>query len=702
MTLETGWNIRELESVDGVPTWQLDTTDTIARSQGDDLELTAKVLGHVNEQVRFMAITRIEPFWIGCEHDKSHFYLSNDGVLLSFLNTAGQCITLFAFNGTDDFYTVFRTGSNGSIEVAGRNDTPIAQPLRILAAISNDKQASIAAVMSQARQIASQTPKLQALISTALAQGTKNPDPAFFDNFGFCTWNAIGQDLTREKLLDGLAQLAKHNIRFDTLLIDDNWQTLGPAALDYSNPGFRGWTRFEANSSFPGGLAITIKDIKSLYPHIQYIGVWHALLGYWGGLATDHEFSPTYNIRKTHAKLRMNTPAEVLIIDPSSIHQFYDDFYAFLKSCGIDFVKTDVQHMLGLFASSKDREEVPSAYQSAWTAAYLKHFDGQAISCMSQIPQISFHSFLQDKTPKVLLRNSDDFFPEIPRSHPFHLFINAHNALVTQHLNCVPDWDMFQTSHPYSSYHGAARAISGGPVLITDTPGEHDVGLVNEMTALSPEGRRVAVRPTRMAVAADTWDSFESGRVLKVRAGCEAGAGILGCFNTAEGQVEEMLGVWEVLGRKCGKGEMVVRSYRTGQVFVPETEVQGLVKVKLETRGWDVLSAFPFVDVGGKKVAVLGLVDKISGAAAVAEVHVDDGGLVVKLKALGRFAIFVRGAKTCSVVVTVDGEHEIASDQVRYEDTAGGKMCSVDLEAFWSRKGPSRTGTKTLEVRIQL
>lgn len=65
---------------------------------------------------------------------------------------------------------------------------------------------------------------------------------------------------------------------------------------------------------------------------------------------------------------------------------------------------------------------------------------------MSQTQQTMFHSLLQDKTPKVMHRNSDDFFPDITDSNPWHIFVNAHNALLDRHLNVIPDWDMFQTS----------------------------------------------------------------------------------------------------------------------------------------------------------------------------------------------------------------------------------------------------------------
>ncbi|KPI42247.1 putative galactinol--sucrose galactosyltransferase 6 [Cyphellophora attinorum] len=703
LSLENSWEACELDIAGGTQVWQLTSSEKIAKSQQDDTVLEEIVLGRINRQLRFMAITRIEPFWIGCEHDREHFYISNDGLLLSFLSTTGKCVTLLALNEADDVYTVFRSSSDGSIIVAGRNDGLAELPLQVLVAISPDKQASISAVLSQARQKVSKRPKFQAFIETAHAQSLSKPEISFFDNMGYCTWNGLGQDLTRARLLDGLKTLAAQGVKFNTLLIDDNWQSLGKTGLDFSEPGFRGWSRFEANEEgFPGGLGSVITEIKKRYPWIQYVGVWHALLGYWGGLSHDTEFTSNYKTRMVRAKLRLNTPGDVLIIDPDDIHRFYDDFYSFLRSSGVDFVKTDVQHMLGQLVDPKDRSEVPTAFQSAWTSAYLKHFEGRAISCMSEIPQILGHSFLQDKTPKILLRNSDDFFPEIPGSHPFHLFVNAHNALLTQHLNCIPDWDMFQTSHAYSSYHGAARAISGGPVLITDEPGSHDVALIDEMAALSPAGRRIAIRPG-VATTVDMWDSFAAGQMLRIGASTASGAGILGLFNIADGVREALIPVHDLFAGAEAPGAILVRSYKTGQIFAPQTPLEKLVKVKCATRGWDVLTGYPLTKVGSRNVAILGLTNKISGAAAVTQLEVTDNVISLSVKALGRLSWYLEGDQSAPGKIIVDGKHELNIDTVSAEPAGNsGTLYAVDLEELWRTRDLWRDGLATIEVRIIL
>lgn len=41
-----------------------------------------------------------------------------------------------------------------------------------------------------------------------------------------------------------------------------------------------------------------------------------------------------------------------------------------------------------------------------------------------------------------IMRTSDDFFPDEPRSHPFHLYANAMTSLFIGDL-ILPDWDMF-------------------------------------------------------------------------------------------------------------------------------------------------------------------------------------------------------------------------------------------------------------------
>lgn len=311
--------------------------------------------------------------------------------------------------------------------------------------------------------------------------------------------------------------LAANNINITNLIIDDNWQS-----LDYRGHGQfqHGWVEFEADrKTFPSGLKHTVSRIRDKHHHIQHVAVWHALMGYWGGLAPDGKIAQTYKteevVRIDSERRNLPLGGKMTVVAKEDVFKYYDDFYRFLSDCGIDAVKTDAQFILDTLESAKVRKDLMTNYLDAWTIASLKYFSIKAISCMSQTPQILFHSQLPQNKPAILVRNSDDFFPDIPSSHPWHIFTNAHNALFTQHLNLLPDWDMFQTVHDYSGFHAAARCVSGGPIYITDVPGKHDIGLIDQMTGQTTRGKTVIFRPN-VGKSLDAYVAYDDEVLLKV------------------------------------------------------------------------------------------------------------------------------------------------------------------------------------------
>ena len=340
------------------------------------------------------------------------------------------------------------------------------------------------------------------------------------------------------------------------------------------------------------------------------------------------------------------------------VNRFYHDFYQFLSSAGVDSVKTDAQFFVDELDDAPDRRQLIKAYQDAWSINQLRFFSGKAISCMSQTPQIIFHSQLPSNKPRILLRNSDDFFPEVPASHPWHIFCNAHNAIFNQYLNILPDWDMFQTSHEWASFHAAARCVSGGPIYITDVPGKHDVDLINQMTGNTPRGDTVILRPHTVGKSTSAYNSYDDAVLLKVSTFvgmAHSGVSILGVFNCTQHPLTELIGLDQFPGAETGT--YIIRSHITGQVSNPTSVDSGAAFVHLEVPviGWDILSAFPlqsFKLERGKhgaegpaeiSVANLGLLGKMTGAAGIinsdAYVERDSGKLRVwtSLKVLGTY-----------------------------------------------------------------
>ena len=445
--------------------------------------------------------------------------------------------------------------------------------------------------------------------------------------------------------------MAKNDIHISSLIIDDNWQD-----IDHSGKSqyHHGWNAFEAQpTAFPKGLKDTVSQIRAIHPSIKHVAVWHALLGYWGGISPNGKLAQTY---KTIEVTRENTPKRdidlegpMTVIASEDVSRFYGDFYRFLSSCGIDGVKTDVQFMLDTLVSAKHRRELTSTYLDAWSIAILKHFSSRAISCMSQAPQIIFHQQLPRNRPALLVRNSDDFFPHVPASHPWHIWANAHNSLLTQHLNLLPDWDMFQTIHEYSGAHAAARCLSGGPIYITDAPGDYNHVIIEQITGRTPRGNTVIFRPSVVGKSIDHYVSYHDEVILKIgsyHGRAASGTPFLGVFNISQRPLRELVPLSRLPGVDLSM-KYVVRSHRTGIVTAPMQpgSDSAYLPVILDVRGYDILTAFAVAEFysntrGEVLTANLGLVGKMTGAAAItaSKFSLMDNGRVfldTRLKALG-------------------------------------------------------------------
>ena len=306
-----------------------------------------------------------------------------------------------------------------------------------------------------------------------------------------------------------------------------------------------------------------------------------------------------------------------------------------------------------------------------------------------------------------MVRNSDDFFPGIPSSHPWHIFVNAHNSLLTSHLNILPDWDMFQTSHPYSSFHAAGRCVSGGPIYFTDEPGQHNLDLIAQMTARTIQGKTIILRPSVIGKAVGVYTAYEEERLLKVGTfnGGVGGTGILGLFNVSERPLSELVNLNTFPG-VSHEEEYVVRSHTTGEVTHPmkldnETPV---ISLEVEVKGYEILSSYPLLvfptpdssdsaTPSSTKVAVLGLLGKMTGAAAVvrSETRLESKGrlhIEVTLKALGTLGIYLSSLHGKSVegdVMVMISEMVVPVHTVSIAEEA--PVLEVDVETAWGEMG---------------
>ncbi|PON85231.1 Glycosyl hydrolase [Trema orientale] len=250
------------------------------------------------------------------------------------------------------------------------------------------------------------------------------------------------------------------------------------------------------------------KEGQPLVEGTQYVYMWHALAGYWGGVLPSSETMGKYNPKIAFPiqspgntgnlrDIAMDSLEKygVGLVDPEKIFEFYNDLHSYLASCGADGVKVDVQNLLETLGSGYGgRVSITRRYQEALEQSVARNFrDNNLICCMSHNSDSIFSS-----KKSAVARASEDFMPREPTFQTLHIASVAFNSLLLGEI-VVPDWDMFHSKHETAEFHGAARALGGCAVYVSDKPGNQDFKILKKLVL--PDGSvlraRYAGRPTR-------------------------------------------------------------------------------------------------------------------------------------------------------------------------------------------------------------
>ncbi|XP_015694560.2 probable galactinol--sucrose galactosyltransferase 2 [Oryza brachyantha] len=380
----------------------------------------------------------------------------------------------------------------------------------------------------------------------------KKKMPSFLDWFGWCTWDAFYTDVTADGVKQGLRSLAKGGAPPRFLIVDDGWQQIGTedapgdeaVAVQEGAQFASRLTGMKENVKFQNknggqeetpGLKLLVDEVKGEHG-VRQVYVWHAMAGYWGGVAPAmerHEAALAYPVQSPG--VTGNQPDIVMdslsvlglgLVHPRRAFAFYDELHAYLASCGVDGVKVDVQNIIEtLGAGHGGRVALTRAYHRALEASVARSFpDNGCISCMCHNSDM-----LYSARQTAVVRASDDFYPHDPASHTVHVASVAYNTVFLGEF-MQPDWDMFHSLHPAAEYHGAARAIGGCPIYVSDKPGNHNFELLRKLVL--PDGSvlraRLPGRPTRDCLFSDP--ARDGASLLKIWNLNKCG-GVVGVFN---------------------------------------------------------------------------------------------------------------------------------------------------------------------------
>lgn len=287
-------------------------------------------------------------------------------------------------------------------------------------------------------------------------------------------------------------------------------------------------------------LASVVDHLKSIHG-VEYIYCWHGLNAYWSGINPDSPAMQRYGARMVYAKppesLREIEPSMMwnpsvlagvgTVADPSSL---YRDMHSYLASSGITGVKVDCQAGVGMVGSvAGGGPSVAARYHAALEDSVAQHFPGNdVINCMCHSTENVYRW-----KDTAIARASDDYYPTDVASHTPHIVACAFNGAFLSAL-ALPDWDMFHSYAPTSpstpALHAAARAVSGGPVYVSDAPGCHGFDVLKQLVL--PDGGVLRAllpgRPTRDCLFTDVMR--DNVTLMKVW-NANALTGVVGAFN---------------------------------------------------------------------------------------------------------------------------------------------------------------------------
>ncbi len=625
-------------------------------------------LGIIEGLRRFTSAHRYEPFWMNPLTGKTAAEVKPETQWLMAETELGDIVQLVPL--LDNVFRFSLGGSPTGLVLTGETNDPFTigkGGVAVFVSVGRDPYKMAAA---GARAVIKRlgTGKLR----------SEKPVPDFADYFGWCTWDAFYREVSADKVRSGLESFVAGGVEPRFMILDDGWQ-------DYKRmpTGEERLVSLGANRRFGGDLTPTVRLAKEQFK-IRFFIVWQTLNGYWGGV--DGKSFPEYDVRDVPRLFGPGIMSQmpemnvkhwgplVGVVSAEKSGKFLSDYHQRMKAQGVDGVKVDSQALIeGVALGQGGRVALSHAYRVALEESVVANFNGRLINCMSNGMETYY-----DAPQSTLIRTSIDFWPRRPETHGLHIYCNALMGVWFGEF-MQPDWDMFQSGHQMGSFHAAGRAVSGGPVYVSDKPDAHDFKLLKKLVLSDGSVLRAdnIGRPTRDCLFADVLHEPVLLKVFNYNRDCA----VIGVFNAnyhpAEDARVTIAGTVSPSDAPDLAGEeFVAFAHQANRVW--RCKLTDREPIKLAEGDWEIVSFAP-IDRG---VAVLGLADKLNSTGAVTEkIWTDEGACKVTLRDGGEFIAWTE--KSPKAV-------EAGSKAVEFNYDASTGRLSVTLPA---------TGPQTITLR---
>ncbi|MHA1437296.1 MAG: Sip1-related alpha-galactosidase [Promethearchaeota archaeon] len=467
--------------------------------------------------------------------------------------------------------------------------------------------------------------------------------PDWIDKLGYCTWNTFYFFINQVKIIRMLQKFKEIGIIPKYFILDDGWQKVRFFKL--LDKGIK-------LKKFPNGLKRLIDYCKKEFG-IKYFLVWHTAQGYWWGINSrgyyGKKFGSSLIQNKPHigpsypsevswklkiGKILNNFAAKIGwkngILLPNKIKDFYEDYYSWLKSQGVDGVKVDNQFGTPIMTYNLGYQaKLMRDYHKNLEKFISKYFsESSVINCMS----LNCADLFQYEKTNIT-RNSMDYFPKKKKEQINHILNNAYNNYWSGQF-IHPDWDMFQTANKigWGEYQAAARAISGSPIYVSEPFEKVNKSILSKVSL--PDGTILRCKDIALPCKDCLFTNpAKKGRALKIFNNNEYNS-VLGIFNVMlKNPTEVKFSPSDIKGFNDGKYAV----YEFNSKILRIMDANQYARIKLKVKGFEIITIAQIQN----RFAPIGILTMYNSGGIFKKIVIDKSKISIYLKNYGLIGFFL-------------------------------------------------------------
>ncbi|MGJ8640505.1 MAG: Sip1-related alpha-galactosidase [Opitutaceae bacterium] len=330
---------------------------------------------------------------------------------------------------------------------------------------------------------------------------------------GWCSWEFYKTKISEEIISDAFHTIEDNGAPIRWVMVDDGY-------LDQQKRMLKSFG--VDKKKFPNGWEpiTALKDDEQ----IKWVGIWRNFGGYMSGVSPQH----TMDDLKPYLK-KMKNPRMVLPDNtPEASKAFYDKMVGDTKDNGFDFIKVDFhfrtfEHYIGSSDAVEAMRQNNEALENATHEMGIP-----LLNCIAQ-PNVNSlqtkHSALTRSSPDYNQKDKDKNKSNTYQSFANHLWMSQ---------TVWGDLDMFH-SHDKRDVKpmAIARAISGGPVYISDEPSKIHSDVLVPFAYEDGKLLRTSA-PATLLPESFFIHPFRDDTVFRVVAPMEDGVAAIALFNFTE------------------------------------------------------------------------------------------------------------------------------------------------------------------------